>query len=123
MIRRPPRSTRTDTLFPYPTLFRSDVVALAFNGEQRRTADRRRVDLFAAIGQLALGQPVILKHPLHGLEIEFGGKVEHRSEAHTSELQSLMRISYAVFCLKNKQRSARNGTSENIRQSTVQNEN
>src|SRR3546814_15580078 len=78
MIRRPPRSTRTDTLFPYPTLFRSDVVALAFNGEQRRTADRRRVDLFAAIGQIALGQPVILKHPLHGLEIEFGGKVEHR---------------------------------------------
>src|SRR3546814_2816084 len=85
MIRRPPRSTRTDTLFPYTTLFRSEVTAAGLFGYDR---------------------------PLH-FEIGFGGG-EHlayradllpdhgRSEEHTSELQSLMRISYAVFCLKKK---------------------
>src|SRR3546814_3530888 len=70
MIRRPPRSTRTDTLFPYTTLFRS-------LGERR------------AAGDLQHQSPVQGDHQL-------------RSEEHTSELQSLMRISYAVFCLKKK---------------------
>src|SRR3546814_2882951 len=78
MIRRPPRSTRTDTLFPYTTLFRS-IRRAARSGVVAR---RPRMD----------------RHPvLHGVTIHAG-----RSEEHTSELQSLMRISYAVFCLKKK---------------------
>src|SRR3546814_4786828 len=94
MIRRPPISTRTDTLFPYSTLCRSggqhrDAVDPA--GDRRQAAHSRRLGqpgvqlVGAAVGahRAALGAPV-------------------RSEEHTSELQSLMRISYAVFCLKKK---------------------
>src|SRR3546814_1256791 len=80
MIRRPPRSTRTDTLFPYTTLFRSPLADW----------DKSRLDAYFAEHDL----------PRHPLEAE-GSK---RSEEHTSELQSLMRISYAVFCLKKKKR-------------------
>src|SRR3546814_4783927 len=76
MIRRPPRSTRTDTLFPYTTLFRSH----PRRGRQRPPAGRR----------------VIMTNIQKGLA--------ERSEEHTSELQSLMRISYAVFCLKKKKK-------------------
>src|SRR3546814_5959285 len=85
MIRRPPRSTRTDTLFPYTTLFRSVVNPRVRNRKVFR-------EITDNIAQLGLKRPV-------------------RSEEHTSELQSLMRISYAVFCLKkkkNKQRSNKN---------------
>src|SRR3546814_2747501 len=78
MIRRPPRSTRTDTLFPYTTLFRSCEGADRLSPEPAPTAQPARVRTV----------------PL------FHGKC--RSEEHTSELQSLMRISYAVFCLKKK---------------------
>src|SRR3546814_9277388 len=75
MIRRPPRSTRTDTLFPYTTLFRSAYPSyLSFDGE----------------------------HPLLTPWLRFD---DTRSEEHTSELQSLMRISYAVFCLKKKNKT------------------
>src|SRR3546814_2311690 len=74
MIRRPPRSTRTDTLFPYTTLFRSGF-------DSRRSQFNR--------ASQALRQP---------------GSTFKRSEEHTSELQSLMRISYAVFCLKKKKK-------------------
>src|SRR3546814_10836070 len=102
MIRRPPRSTRTDTLFPYTTLFRSH--ALRHRHEHRSHAGGSR--------------PAIQRHPRthppdrgQGAEeaeasepqpedAEFPGSI--RSEEHTSELQSLMRISYAVFCLKKK---------------------
>src|SRR3546814_20541324 len=84
MIRRPPRSTRTDTLFPYTTLFRSRVL-----GELRNYGVQRTV-----VERLAIGVQVVL-------ESHHGGLGE-RSEEHTSELQSLMRISYAVFCLKKK---------------------
>src|SRR3546814_10577166 len=78
MIRRPPRSTRTDTLFPYTTLFRST------DGKQ---FVRRRALVFHHVADQASRRV----------------EVEHRrSEEHTSELQSLMRISYAVFCLKKK---------------------
>src|SRR3546814_5914144 len=87
MLRRPPRSTRTDTLFPYTTLFRSRMGAAGFgigDAVARRAVDRHRE---AAVGAL---------HPYHA---GIG-----RSEEHTSELQSLMRISYAVFCLKKKNR-------------------
>src|SRR3546814_7018538 len=87
MIRRPPRSTRTDTLFPYTTLFRSGVdhgvAALLETG--------------AAVLGLALGGQVAADAPF----VQFAGQ-RVRSEEHTSELQSLMRISYAVFCLKKK---------------------
>src|SRR3546814_3170106 len=86
MIRRPPRSTRTDTLFPYTTLFRSDGCLLRRlrGADQRRQAQRRR--------------------PGRAHRTPQGRRTPHRgrSEEHTSELQSLMRISYAVFCLKKK---------------------
>src|SRR3546814_3734202 len=87
MIRRPPRSTRTDTLFPYTTLFRS---ARQYD-EPVRGADpaSRRV-----------ANPAIWVGASRGRDR--GGQVGLRSEEHTSELQSLMRISYAVFCLKKK---------------------
>src|SRR3546814_5775010 len=96
MIRRPPRSTRTDTLFPYTTLFRScrgardrprgcGVVGRRRHG-RRRQREARMIESLTAWAEQG-GYP--------------------RSEEHTSELQSLMRISYAVFCLKkkNKKRS------------------
>src|SRR3546814_2575777 len=86
MIRRPPRSTRTDTLFPYTTLFRSRHQRDG-EGDDRRDQEQpavcaRRDDRFLEENLEAVG--------------------ETRSEEHTSELQSLMRISYAVFCLKKK---------------------
>src|SRR3546814_3857189 len=134
MIRRPPRSTRTDTLFPYTTLFRS-----CFACEPRRPLTRRTLTvpplpsflamlqvlhLLAALGRDAgrrlhfvqatercahqvdrvaraggLGQHVLDAHRL-----QHGAHRATRSEEHTSELQSLMRISYAVFCLKKKKK-------------------
>src|SRR3546814_15064465 len=81
MIRRPPRSTRTDTLFPYTTLFRSP---------GRARADGRR-------RTLCRGSRLV-----HGQD-----RPARRSEEHTSELQSLMRISYAVFCLKKKKKTSK----------------
>src|SRR3546814_2499403 len=101
MIRRPPRSTRTDTLFPYTTLFRS-----GGEGEERGDQDRdvARCPFHFAERPGGAGQP-----GNQGEGESDGGKVRqkqqqraHRSEEHTSELQSLMRISYAVFCLKKK---------------------
>src|SRR3546814_3580917 len=98
MIRRPPRSTRTDTLFPYTTLFRSRL--------DRARADRVAADTLAdIIGGDRLGQP---DHRRLGDAVDEA--VGHRSEEHTSELQSLMRISYAVFCLKKKKIAGDNGT-------------
>src|SRR3546814_1735915 len=100
MIRRPPRATLTDTLFPYTTLFRS----LA----PRVLACLGKADITAIpIGGQPLGRPVggevnrRLPLPVHALPANLG-KLGMRSEEHTSELQSLMRISYAVFCLKKK---------------------
>src|SRR3546814_3838270 len=112
MIRRPPRSTRTDTLFPYTTPFRSprsgwlrsrrlhkSVVALhppAMQQEFRQLLEHDtgvldRVKHATAVDR----EPHAYMHRVAGLA------QQHRSEEHTSELQSLMRISYAVFCLKN----------------------
>src|SRR3546814_5686348 len=91
MIRRPPRSTRTDTLFPYSTLFRSereDEHALEAGEAVRPPFPPRRENDFG----VALGAKGV------ALDQQLGA----RSEEHTSELQSLMRISYAVFCLKKK---------------------
>src|SRR3546814_8721303 len=106
MIRRPPRSTRTDTLYPYTTLFRSLAVKVA---DRRHAVDHQRAISLAPIqpaGRIMLVadvtddlfQNVFQRHQAHD------GAV--RSEEHTSELQSLMRISYAVFCLKKKNNSS-----------------
>src|SRR3546814_9639922 len=86
MIRRPPRSTRTDTLFPYTTLFRS-----------------------------RSGGLVCLREPRSGWNIrgQSAGGRDRRSEEHTSKLQSLMRISYAVFCLKKKKYKLKQKDSKN----------
>src|SRR3546814_10616761 len=95
MIRRPPRSTRTDTLFPYTTLFRSNSKAIRRTGQPVWPA-RRPASCHAGARQ-ALAHTVT-KSYLRGGSQPAG----IRSEEHTSELQSLMRISYAVFCLKKK---------------------
>src|SRR3546814_6397302 len=97
MSRRPPRSTRTDPLFPYTTLFRSSLlnVCHTFSVAGMRG---RLTNSIVSPGRTAI--------PVEG-EVEkrkarAPASVQHRSEEHTSELQSLMRISYAVFCLKKK---------------------
>src|SRR3546814_6906279 len=95
MIRRPPRSTRTDTLFPYTTLFRS-----------LRQARRDRQGGAARMPERAHDQVSGCRLAEH--DDECG-----RSEEHTSELQSLMRISYAVFCLKKKNKEISNKTVNN----------
>src|SRR3546814_11433594 len=99
MIRRPPRSTRTDTLFPYTTLFRSD--RQGAGGEGARDHDQHGAcgvrDEEPALRACRLPWPCRLRE-----EHNHGGGADGRSEEHTSELQSLMRISYAVFCLKKK---------------------
>src|SRR3546814_4164530 len=98
MIRRPPRSTRTDTLFPYTTLFRSRWCR-SRTGRGGSTATTS-----AASGGASTPRRT---RPGHG---------QARSEEHTSELQSLMRISYAVFCLKKKKRKRQHiNTHINIR--------
>src|SRR3546814_5926180 len=98
MIRRPPRSTRTDTLFPYTTLFRSRDFAKPTRAIGSARAKVGHILEFQAGARLPAGQ------------------VGHlRSEEHTSELQSLMRISYAVFCLKKKkqQKKKEQNTTDN----------
>src|SRR3546814_3587796 len=111
MIRRPPRSTRTDTLFPYTTLFRS-----LSTDPPRVVAARLGVDEHLLAGLAVAhehvgrrGAPLlerVLRLPLDLFPLRVVGEPPCedgvRSEEHTSELQSLMRISYAVFCLKKK---------------------
>src|SRR3546814_19062264 len=105
MIRRPPRSTRTDTLFPYTTLFRSDhhvgrqaILKAAIRGHRHPGGHHHG---HAIARQDARAQPAFGRPALdHRLPVAPGAG--ERSEEHTSELQSLMRISYAVFCLKKK---------------------
>src|SRR3546814_9101440 len=99
MIRRPPRSTRTDTLFPYTTLFRSVLL-----GENEWLLERVSLECdegtHGASNHLAHARSVI-SGLTKILEIHSNPEIpDGRSEEHTSELQSLMRISYAVFCLK-----------------------
>src|SRR3546814_7875890 len=124
MLRRPPKSKRTDTLFPYPTLFRpsslSAVHAAAVPLPARGNRDQRHLPHRRTRSEA--------RHPRHGGDDAAGAargrcgapdgkpagggavRSADRSEEHTSELQSLMRISYAVFCLKKKKYSYRNGT-------------
>src|SRR3546814_8999427 len=92
MIRRPPRSTRTDTLFPYTTLFRSAPAMTALTALGRYGRPQEIADTV-----------VFLAGP--GASYITGAQI--RSEEHTSELQSLMRISYAVFCLKKKTKNTK----------------
>src|SRR3546814_3672253 len=103
MIRRPPRSTRTDTLFPYTTLFRSRM--------KRRMSAAERTGVISMAGFMSdffRFWPVLVLIRLNRNDAGSSGLVprtpagHRRSEEHMSELQSLMRISYAVFCLKKK---------------------
>src|SRR3546814_4182565 len=106
MIRRPPRSTRTDTLFPYTTLFRSTQDrSCALESECGPHAIHTGWFVAGDLGPAAaryVGKADPAKEVADLNRIEAICREEFRSEEHTSELQSLMRISYAVFCLKNK---------------------
>src|SRR3546814_5475903 len=98
MIRRPPRSTRTDTLFPYTTLFRSA-------GRKAAAAEHRRADFDTDLDAVHRTLPDRVGGDLRVRGLAGDHTDRRRSEEHTSELQSLMRISYAVFCLKKKKNS------------------
>src|SRR3546814_7885042 len=119
MIRRPPRSTRTDTLFPYTTLVRSTVEAGAFIKKDsigvsplhRNVKNLTVSNATAYVDYVAICSAIVRTNTLESV----GLMDERRSEEHTSELQSLMRTSYAVFCLKKKQ-------TQNIKQSQQQEE-
>src|SRR3546814_10447203 len=119
MIRLPPRSTRTDTLFPYTTLFRSAMKLESLRVELRPRSPWEAVELGSALVRrnaaaiwvpwLLLVGPVFVAVNLAALAVDriwlawlAMWWLKPRSEEHTSELQSLMRISYAVFCLKKK---------------------
>src|SRR3546814_4997809 len=115
MIRRPPRSTRTDTLFPYTTLFRSPAHPGRRAGLLQHVLRRRagayvgdRAWRDALYHRLHRHSACDLAQPDAGRAEE--GRRERRSEEHTSELQSLMRISYAVFCLKKKKKQQKQQT-------------
>src|SRR3546814_8333541 len=107
MIRRPPRSTRTDTLFPYTTLFRSPYVAARRKGPERGDPPGGRFPSFPAGRapcELAWPPPTERRAYAESSRAAAPGKRNARSEEHTSELQSLMRNSYAVFCLQKKKK-------------------
>src|SRR3546814_9295328 len=97
MIRRPPRSTRTDTLFPYTTLFRSVRPQRPAAGQLSR---RWPAALADRLGLCRLQLAALRPRRPRFQQPALAGAGKRRSEEHTSELQSLMRISYAVFCLK-----------------------
>src|SRR3546814_8822994 len=108
MRRRPPRSTRTDTLFPYTTLFRSPHLKSERIGVSAglRFRLRQHVESDGRDGR-CLNHLLVALESLDEADLRHIGRDE-RSEEHTSELQSLMRISYAVFCLKKKTQSNTN---------------
>src|SRR3546814_7624489 len=100
MIRRPPRATRTDTLFPYTTLFRSQRARYgALEKPHRQALAPAPLALDRRVGSRRRPQAPADAAPVAGQRTR---AAQGRSEEHTSELQSLMRISYAVFCLKKK---------------------
>src|SRR3546814_3059189 len=94
MIRRPPRSTRTDTLFTYTTLFRSEMI---YKITDKKTGEVQQFATIDAAGEWNWPVGLLLASMAAHEQTHYDGP---RSEEHTSELQSLMRISYAVFCLK-----------------------
>src|SRR3546814_7073311 len=113
MIPRPPTSTRTDTLFPYTTLVRSEKTAIFMaEADKDRARQRRQVDddrrLVVA---LHVGDRIGEHEPAFGIGVD---DLDGRSEEHTSELQSLMRISYAVFCLNKKKEDKKDETQQLI---------
>src|SRR3546814_7447655 len=120
MLRLHPRSTRTYTLFPYTTLFRSDeirladIVELGFGVVAQRAGDRgerpQAAGCFEEADQLA-GHLVV---DAVGSQLTVRILQQRRSEEHTSELQSLMRISYAVFCLQKKKTHTTHQCSKSI---------
>src|SRR3546814_6014653 len=103
MIRRPPRSTRTDTLFPYTTRFRSDarqfVTPLGLDGRPTEAYATTKLD-----NDYWLPAATLTWNMAEDMQLRLAAS-KTRSEEHTSELQSLMRISYAVFCLKKKNKN------------------
>src|SRR3546814_3569575 len=111
MIRRPPRSTRTDTLFPYTTLFRSrqqkiaEGLAAADNSQKALAQAKDQVNEELKVARAKANEIIEQAHQ-RANQIVDAAKTEAiaRSEEHTSELQSLMRISYAGFCLKKKKK-------------------
>src|SRR3546814_7506081 len=136
MIRRPPRPTRTDTLFPYTTLFRSGRHARRTGQTEQRTAtdaERHRAQFDTLGKQIGF----LERRGAQLVELIDVGSLEHitahggpacgvintaqRSEEHTSELQSLMRISYAVFCLKKKKKTPKQSDLHNQNSDTNNN--
>src|SRR3546814_2495935 len=109
MIRRPPRSTRTDTLFPYTTLFRSRELADEKGVPVLQYPELARAIYYTSRAgqvineQLYMAVATVLAFVFR-VENKMASEMDRRSEEHTSELQSLMRISYAVFCLKKKKK-------------------
>src|SRR3546814_8242177 len=112
IIRRPPRSTRTDTLFPYTTLFRSDQkrpgAGLPKPAHRAYSSESFKIKLRQSCSRRTAEQSSSVNHTGEDHEGFAEERLDRRcrrkrSEEHTSELQSLMRISYAVFCLKKKQ--------------------
>src|SRR3546814_2214421 len=109
MIQRPPVSTRTDTLFPYTTLFRSTTITLLQRQPSHR--DGEEGEVYVPSRKIPVQKPlipniIIVSQPEYPVPVA-------RSEEHTSELQSLMRISYAVFCLKKKKKKKKKENKEN----------
>src|SRR3546814_9126979 len=111
MIRRPPRSTRTDTLFPYTTLFRSESISRKIGRDCEYIGTCR----FIRISAIPLDQT---SEHLLGKILCLCPDMNARSEEHTSELQSLMRISYAVFCLKKKKKQSNHTTLKKLIQTS-----
>src|SRR3546814_10326869 len=101
-IRRPPRFTRTDTLFPYTTLFRSWVAKTFIN----KASGNENMALVK--GKIDPAKPTLVRMHVMSLLTDLFRAASPRSEEHTSELQSLMRTSYAVFCLKKKNNTTTN---------------
>src|SRR3546814_4696628 len=102
MFRRPPRSTRTDTLFPYTTLFRSHIVCAVGTGTTLAGIVNASGNDQQVIGVSSLKTPDTADNELISFVSSHTTNNNFRSEEHTSEIQSLMRKSYAVFCLKKK---------------------
>src|SRR3546814_9385469 len=112
MIRRPPRSTRTDTLFPYTTLFRSGADPRC-GRKGRRGCASGEIPVRNAAARRSRG-------PGRGLGRGSGTPGPGRSEEHTSELQSLLRISYAVLCLKKKNKKPESATPQSVKNSQME---
>src|SRR3546814_5832024 len=119
MIRRPPRATRTNTLLPYTTLFRSHV------WEAAQLAGAEEVVIATDSGEVqsiceAFGASVAMTAATHNSGTDRVNEIARhaRSEEHTSELQSLMRISYAVFCLKKKKKTTEETITQHITSNT-----